>query len=204
LGHTEVSKRPCRAVWPVERSHLAPPPYWRLLRRKAPGRGLVSPRQPPLLPRPPLPPSCPTGPPRPRPRLLPRRAKRCQDCWTRQPGTTTVAAPAGVLPRRTIPHRRRERPAWILPCPCRGAGMELGLPEPPGPLPPRPPPVVPPRPPVTVTPGIVMPRERSPLYTTAMSTSPSVGIAASSTVLAAWSIQMAPQDVGGVASSAEN
>jgi hypothetical protein len=82
--------------------------------------------------------------------------------------------------------------------------VELGLPEPPGPLPPQPPPVVPPHPPVTVALGIITPRERSPLYTTAMSTSSSVGIAASSAVLAVWSIQMAPQDAGGVASSVEN
>jgi hypothetical protein len=73
LGHTEVSKCPYRAIWPVERSHLVSPPSWRPLRRKALGRGLMSPRQPPLLPRPPLPPSCSSLPQRPRPRLLPRR-----------------------------------------------------------------------------------------------------------------------------------
>jgi hypothetical protein len=111
LGHTEASKRPCRVVWLVERSHLASPPFWRPMRREAPGRGLMSTRLPPLSPWPPLPPSCPLPPQHLRPSLLPpRQAKRCQDCWTRQSGTAIIAAPAGVHPRWTIPRPTRTNP----------------------------------------------------------------------------------------------
>jgi hypothetical protein len=107
-GQTEVSKHPCRDIWPVGWSHMEPQTSWpRPL--TMPGRGPVSPR---LLPRPPpqrsppqpsssWPPPQLTSPRPPCQLWPPHRAPPAQR------RRVAVAASAEARPHRTIPHHHQ-------------------------------------------------------------------------------------------------